>query len=221
MEKSYKKGLVLAVELTSPFHFPLLIEIVEEGDRIADEFCLLAKSLRSKDKAGGLLSHSWGMALQSGNKADYEKDGYTSFYNQNLAEKEEFNEIHQVAVKQIEKYLAATTPHEVTFGLTNSWASIYGKGHFVPDHIHPMAHLSVVFYAAATEGTGEISFKNPAYSAYAMSYGDKGLFRDTLIVQPKKGMMIVFPSFLEHGTRPHEDHAERIIFSTNAVLEFV
>lgn len=211
----------MAVELTSPFQFPILIEQIENGDRIAEEFCLLAKNLRSEDKEGGLLSHDWGEAKQSGDKTDYEKSGYTSFYNQNLAEKEEFNEIHQVTVKQVEKYLNATSAHEVTFGLANSWASIYGKGHFVPDHIHPMAHLSVVFYAAATEGTGEIFFKNPAYSAYAMSYGKRGLFRDSFIVQPKKGMMIVFPSFLQHGTKPHEDATERVIFSTNAVLDFL
>ena len=205
--------------IASPFQFPITVEVLPEGERLADEFCAMAKGIRSKDTQGGLLGHSWGQSLTATGPEDYDKSGYTSAYNHNLAEQEQFDELHKVTVKQIEKYLRVVGVKNMQFGLTNSWASIYGEGHFVPEHTHPMAHLSVVFYAAATEGTGEIIFNNPAYSSYAMTYGGGAggsLFNDKFPVSPKKGMMIVFPSFIPHGTRPHEDTEERVIFSVNA-----
>ena len=203
--------------ILSPFQFPILVEVLKDGISLADEFCLLSGRLQAEDSNGGLLSSAWKDQRKAKTTEDYDKFGYTSFYNSNLATKPEFNEIHKATVKQVQKYLAVMGTKKISFNLSNSWVSIYGKGHFVPEHIHPLAHLSVVFYAAATEGTGEIVFKNPAYSAYAMNYvADTAIFNDEMPIQPQKGMMIVFPSFIPHFTKSHEADAKRVIFSTNA-----
>ena len=34
-------------------------------------------------------------------------------------------------------------------------------------------------------------------------------------VQPEAGMIIVFPSFIPHATKPHDSDEERVIFSGN------
>ena len=55
------------------------------------------------------------------------------------------------------------------------------------------------------------------YPAYAMNHEQGfGLMTDSVFVQPIKGMMIIFPSFIPHYTMAHMDDKERIIFSSNA-----
>ena len=57
------------------------------------------------------------------------------------------------------------------------------------------------------------------YPAYAMIHDSRfGMFSDSFFIQPKKGMIIVFPSFIPHYTMAHEDTKERIICSANAQL---
>ena len=91
--------------------------------------------------------------------------GYTSHGSYNLLSDQRFDKLHDAVVTQVEKY---TNYHDInpSFHITNSWVSIYGHGHFAPEHIHPRSHLSCVFYGAATEGTGEIVLRNPAKPSY-------------------------------------------------------
>lgn len=199
------------------FGAPILCEEIENGVEIADKFCELSRKKRDEDDHGGLVSDAWREARLAKDKSDYDKYGYTSFAKSNLVDDPEFNFIHEAAVKQYGRYLDIFASKAVKFDINNSWCTIYGKGHYVPEHIHPHSNLSCVFYGDATEGTGKIIFKNPMYPAYAMNHEQGfGLMTDSVFVQPIKGMMIIFPSFIPHYTMAHMDDKERIIFSSNA-----
>lgn len=39
-------------------------------------------------------------------------------------------------------------------------------------------------------------------------------------IQPKKGLFVVFPSYLVHNTDPHDSDEPRVIYSANVQLEF-
>ena len=202
------------------FGAPILAEEIEDGVEIADKFCDLSRELRDSEDHGGLVSAAWRKSKLAEDRSEYDKYGFTSFATNNLVQDERFDFIHKAAVAQLEKYLDMLARKPVSFDIGNSWCTIYGKGHYVPEHIHPNANLSCVFYADATEGTGEIVFKNPMYPSYAMNHEDGyGLFTDSFYVAPKKGMMVIFPSFVPHYTTPHDDEKERIIFSCNANLK--
>ncbi len=201
------------------FGVPILAEEIEDGEEIADKFCSLSRELREADDHGGLVSEAWSRSKLAKDKSEYEKYGYTSFAKQNLVSDERFKFMHDAAVDQIGKYLNMFARNPVTFDIGNSWCTIYGRGHYVPEHIHPNANLSCVFYGDASEGTGEIVFKNPMYPLFAMNHEAQfGLYSESVFVGPCKGMMIVFPSFVPHYTNAHEDDKERIIFSCNARL---
>ena len=207
------------MDMMNPFGFPILIEVLPDGEKIADKFVDLARSMRSSEENGGLMSEAWHDAEVATSSEQYKDHGYTSFVNQNLCDNPDFDFIHEATVKQKEKYLHMMGV-DFQFYIGNSWASIYGNGHFIPEHIHSFSHLSMVFYAAATKGTGDIVFRNPSYSNYGMIFDQKcRLFNDQFRVGPEKGMMIIFPSFIPHYTRPHEDEAERIIFSCNSIFK--
>lgn len=207
------------MDMINPFGFPILVEVLPDGIELADEFAELARGLRAGEENGGLMSEAWHDAEVAESSEQYKQHGYTSFVNHNLCLSKDFDRIHKATVRQKEKYLNMMgVNHE--FYIQNSWASIYGNGHYIPEHVHSFSHLSMCFYADATEGTGEIVFRNPAYGVYGMIFDQHCmLFNDQFRVQPQKGMMIIFPSFMPHYTRPHEDDKERIIFSSNSVFK--
>lgn len=207
------------MDMINPFGFPILVEVLPDGDKLADEFVELARSIRSSEENGGLMSEAWHDAEVATSSKQYKDHGYTSFVNHNLCLNSDFDNIHKATVSQKEKYLHMMGV-DYEFYIQNSWASIYGNGHFIPEHIHSFSHLSMVFYAAATKGTGDIIFRNPSYAHYGMIFDQKSrIFNDQFRIGPEKGMMIIFPSFIPHYTRPHNDEAERVIFSSNSVFK--
>ena len=206
-------------ELLNPFGAPFFIEQIENGEEIADRFCDLARQLRSEEDNGGMVSNAWREAKLAKSQEDYEKYGFTSFATSNLIEDSRADFLHEAITKQMGKFLDIIATKKSYLTIINSWATIYGEGHYVPEHIHPNAQLSCVFYGDASPDTGKLVFKNPMYQSYAMNYDQRfGLYCDSFFVQPKKGMMVIFPSFLPHYTTAHEDKKERIICSANANL---
>lgn len=201
------------------FCFPLLAEQIEDGESIADEVSDAAFQLRANNAKSKLLSSGWSEGLRAKSKDDYDEYGYTSHGSDPIVGDERFHRIHTAIVEQCQKYtkLVGSDPR---FHIMNSWVSIYGNGHYVPEHIHTHAHLSCVFYARASEGTGHIVFRNPAHAVYAMSYG-KGdpFFSDRIEIPPKKGMLIIFPSFMPHYTKPHVSDEYRVILSANMAFD--
>lgn len=205
--------------LVSPFDIPILQVDIEDGEDVAKELCEAAYSLRDQDPNGRLISHQFREYAQAEKPEDFEKHGYTSHGSFRLKEDQRFHRIHTATVKAMEQYL---THNECghAFYLGNSWVSIYGNGSFAPEHTHPLCHLSCVFYGAATEGTGEIVFRNPAHDMYSQLYGNGvELFKDLYTIQPKVGQMIVFPAFMKHYTKPHFSDEDRVIFSCNATMD--
>ena len=206
-------------DLLNPFGAPFLISQTEKGKEIADRFCDLARQLRSEDDNGGLVSNAWREARLAKDRSEYDKYGFTSYATSNLVEDDRADFLHEFIGERMGNYLDHVAKKASRVRIVNSWATIYGEGHYVPEHIHPNSHLSCVFYGDASPNTGKIVFKNPMYYSYAMNDDQRfGLYTDSFFVQPDKGMIIVFPSFLPHYTTAHEDTKERIICSANGQL---
>ena len=203
----------------NPFGFPIFHEQIKNGEALADDVCKLSYDLRDNDPNGKLISHAWHKFDRAQSPEDYEEHGYTSHGAFRLSEDERFDPIHKAIVSQVQKYTSHLNA-DPRFYLTNSWVSIYGNGHFAPEHIHGFSHLACVFYGATTEGTGEIVFRNPASSSYNMIYGNGfSLWNDKYTLHPKKGMVVVFPAHMAHFTNPHIADEDRIILSCNVVFE--
>lgn len=201
----------------NPFGFPFLVEEIPHGEELADELCQNALELRKFDKDGVLLSDDWLDRKRAESEEDYERSGYSSFANHNLVGSHTFQLLHEELAKAVNRYLTVMTdgnPEKMPWRYTNSWVSIYSKGHWVPEHTHPLCHLSLVFYGNRPDGS--IIFKNPALPTFASLYGGPcQLFNSQLTLEPKRGTVIVFPSVMPHGTRPNNTDQERIIFSAN------
>ncbi|QNE07427.1 2OG-Fe(II) oxygenase family protein [Croceicoccus marinus] len=96
------------------------------------------------------------------------------------------------------------------------WGTLLGPGGSVDPHIHAPNWLSGVYYPSDMPGTqDEGAF---AIGLLPEELGGGGTAR---IIRPRAGRMILFPSFLWHGTLPFPGSEERISLAFDMVPEGV
>jgi tetratricopeptide (TPR) repeat protein len=101
-------------------------------------------------------------------------------------------------------------------GFPTSWSvRLAASGHHV-SHIHPAGWLSSAYYASlppeVAAGTGQ--------GALAFGVPDAALGLDLSarrVVQPREGQLVLFPSYLWHGTTPFESSAPRLTVAFDAL----
>jgi hypothetical protein len=100
--------------------------------------------------------------------------------------------------------------------LVGCWSIRLKRGGFHVNHIHPQGWISSAYYVsvpAEVEDTsmrsGWIKFGEPRFP---MPNGEAGRF-----VQPRPGMLVLFPSYLWHGTTPIHGDEARLTIAFDAV----
>ena len=86
-----------------------------------------------------------------------------------------------------------------------------GKGYQLP-HIHPSSWLSGVYYVEVPEKLSEESLEHSGWIAFGETpkhFHNKRKFIPKLI-EPKAGLLILFPSFFYHHTIPTVDNSTRV-----------
>ena len=112
------------------------------------------------------------------------------------------------------------TNQEVT--LSNMWAIINKKGAMNQKHSHSNSDLSAAYYVTAKEGCGDIVFYDPRPGkVYKHPLANKPNLLNAVNngVKPKAGMLVLFPSYLEHSVNPNTSDHERVVISFNISLE--
>jgi uncharacterized protein (TIGR02466 family) len=104
------------------------------------------------------------------------------------------------------------------------WANAHYQGSCHDQHHHPNAMFSGVVYINCPEpAPGDFYIRDPRLQAhqYVYDYEDNRLAEyDYWSITPKAGQIIIFPSWLEHGTRPGKfARGQRISVSFNCMLE--
>lgn len=99
------------------------------------------------------------------------------------------------------------------------WANINRKGHSNIAHIHPMSTWSGTYYVQADDKieinkSGLFEAINPNTS-HLMSFFP-GLLPGEHLIQPKTGMLNLFPSYMRHGVRTFQGIEPRICVAINA-----
>jgi uncharacterized protein (TIGR02466 family) len=100
------------------------------------------------------------------------------------------------------------------------WAAVNRNGHYNTAHLHPASTWSGVYYVDPGDGeadaatSGQLEFINPV-SAAGMTFFPNVL-TSTRLVQPKAGLIILFPSHLLHSARIYHGARPRICVPFNA-----
>ncbi len=108
----------------------------------------------------------------------------------------------------------------------NAWANINRKGHGNEFHTHPGAFWSGCYYVddggAGPEAGGEFELQDPrgvAPAMYAPNITVAGRAGPAMgaveMLTPRAGMMLLFPSWLQHAVRPYGGDGTRISIAFN------
>jgi uncharacterized protein (TIGR02466 family) len=103
------------------------------------------------------------------------------------------------------------------------WANVSGPGALNKPHVHGGAFWSAVYYVRAPESeSGRLVLHDPRMPAlrmYAPSLRFKGAGTEQVArLQPKSGMIVMFPSWLLHGVDPWEGEGERVSIALNVFV---
>jgi len=121
-----------------------------------------------------------------------------------------------------EKAARIETPWQIV-----AWANVNEPGDYNNLHNHRGGFWSGVYYVQTGDEKdagkgGGISFRNPTLAPLAAANLKglprelKSLFESERTIQPREGMMLLFPSWLEHQVHPHGMSAPRISISFDA-----
>ena len=88
-------------------------------------------------------------------------------------------------------------------------------------HIHSNNYISAAYYIKAPKNCGDIIFYDPrsvtTFRHPKISKPNK-LNKNIFSVQPKEGLLVLFPSYLYHSVDINETDEERIVLSFNINL---
>ena len=198
------------------FQTPILIGSSDNRE-IRDKMISLVEKFKDNAENARLVSEDWDHARRSSDKKDFLKSGLTTFgSNNNLLSDPEWNDA-VAFLQHFSSSMIGSVTENTDYGMTNMWATLYPKGAFVPQHTHSNSVLSGVFYVKTSENCGNIVFQDPAWVAKIMQTRKNHwpACQTKFSVPPEDGMMILFPSWLPHGTEINNSDDDRIIVSFN------
>ena len=105
--------------------------------------------------------------------------------------------------------------------ITGMWAIINKKNASNSMHIHSNNYISAAYYVKAQKNCGDIVFYDPRFAAtyrYPKISKTNKLNSNIVSFQPKEGMLVLFPSYLQHSVNANKTNQERIVLSFNINL---
>jgi uncharacterized protein (TIGR02466 family) len=105
--------------------------------------------------------------------------------------------------------------------ITQMWINKNGPGDFNKPHIHPSSFLSGVYYVRMPLRGGSIEFYDPAPARAMIGFPVRAggsATSSSVEFKPEEGMLLIFPSWLQHGVQPNRSSDFRISISFNVAF---
>ncbi len=150
------------------------------------------------DKIHGPLTHPVGQSLRHGSQtmrglADYPDKAIGALF--------------RAIDSPIRRHLAAIGAPDQNYGFSGAWSVRLNSGGFHINHIHPEGLLSSAFYVRTPKSLQ--GFEG------ALKFGEPGPptappLREDHRIKPEPGMLVLFPSYMWHGTVPFSSEEKRL-----------
>ncbi|HJO14178.1 MAG TPA: TIGR02466 family protein [Alphaproteobacteria bacterium] len=105
--------------------------------------------------------------------------------------------------------------------ITSMWSIVNKQNASNARHIHSNNYISAAYYVKAPQKCGDIVFYDPRsvtnFRHPKISKPNK-LNTNIFSVQPKEGLLVLFPSYLHHSVDMNKSNDERIVISFNINL---
>ena len=188
-----------------------MLHETEIGDaQLLDALAHSIRSLAEDDEAGRRWSRDHGYA------------GYTSYASLNDLPKRDpdFAELAKVLTRR-----AVTFAGECAFDLPRKprldslWVNLLKGGGHHSAHIHPHSIISGTLYVEVPKGAGEIRFEDPRLplmmAAPTRQRDAPEAMRPFVTVEPRRGLLLLWESWLRHEVLPGTGRGERLSISFN------
>ena len=156
------------------------------------------------------------------------KGGYHSnrrfFENDNQAVQQLKQLIHQESSEYLKEFwkTESNLPLEEVGSISmrmNGWSVVLREGDVSTPHLHPRANISGVYYVMVADrdpddapGAGHLVLADPRIRASVAPIRNQAT---TVMVPPRAGMIVMFPSYLEHYVLPFKGEGKRISIAFN------
>lgn len=103
--------------------------------------------------------------------------------------------------------------------LDNSWINIQNKNSVLNKHSHPDSIVSGALYLKVDKNSSKIYFYNPnTYLTFVNVFKQTEFSCENYFFTPQLGDLIIFPSWLMHGSNDEKNNSiERIVLSFNTL----
>jgi len=194
-------------DLNLIFPTPVWTSIIANHKQINEKMFSYIKSIQSSDPVGKLKSNLKGWHSENFNLEDKEPKFFLDSISTSL--NESLNDMGWDLKKSEVK-------------VTAMWSIINHKNTSNARHIHPNNYISAAYYLKAPENSGNINFHDPR-SANAIRFptalNANKLNSNIFSVQPKEGLLVLFPSYIHHSVNINNSEDERIVISFNIDLK--
>ncbi|WP_193367248.1 TIGR02466 family protein [Pelagibius marinus] len=132
-----------------------------------------------------------------------------------------FADLAKVIVEAGEAALKSIEAEHNGLTITGCWANVNPPEARHRAHTHPNNFLSGVYYVRAPQGGNHISFTDPRVQCAVMQpryRKDNVLNASVINLEVADGVMILFPSWLQHDVRRNASNEERVTIAFNLML---
>ena len=108
-----------------------------------------------------------------------------------------------------------------TVKITSMWAIINSGGNANARHHHGNSAVSGAYYVRAPKDSGDIVFYDPRPAPiYFHPKSNKPNLLNAMVnsISPAEGVLVLFPSYLDHSVNANLSNDERIVISFNISL---
>jgi uncharacterized protein (TIGR02466 family) len=128
------------------------------------------------------------------------------------------------AVREATKRLSPNFDFKSNDLQMEGWINVNPLGAFNAPHTHPEFALSGTYYVSIPPDpiiiepearSGAFEFLDPRANAASLLIEGAACFNQGVIVKPKAGMLMIFPSYLRHWVYPNEEESERVSIAFN------
>ncbi|HZQ39609.1 MAG TPA: putative 2OG-Fe(II) oxygenase, partial [Rhizomicrobium sp.] len=103
------------------------------------------------------------------------------------------------------------------FGYSGSWSSRLRDCGFHVNHVHPLGWISSCYYVAVPQAVEDAGARQGW-----IKFGEPGLdvpLKDAIrrAIQPRPGRLVLFPSYMWHGTIPFHDAQPRTTIAFDVI----
>jgi uncharacterized protein (TIGR02466 family) len=133
---------------------------------------------------------------------------------------EKFPKEKEIILQKFYEFKNSVLKTSTDFVISTSWATMIKNKGYSQYHNHKNSFYSGVLYLEDVQNGGHIQFKNPMteFGGFLTNIKEWGIFNYEIFhVQPKKNLLILFPSYLSHKINLYSGETPRYSLAFNFV----